>query len=210
MKKEPELKLQEEFPFMRNNNPYAPYMFENTGDWIGARKKAEESGEVDMRNYNLYEQFGCCCNDGWYEVLYGLCRDITAAYEKRGLEPDVVPQQIKEKFGTLRFYYSLRSTGESSLTLDFLGTGDSLVFSPNQSEIGKEVRDIVNKWQKKSAQVCEFCGAEGQLRKLLWVKTLCDKCYGPAKVRDDERRAHYEKVWEKREAEEEGDKEKWV
>jgi hypothetical protein len=194
MRRELELKLQEEFPFMQNKCPITPYMFEKMDEesgrlthkeWLRAREEAEESGQVDFRNFNSYEQYGCDCNDGWYEVIRGLCRDIADAYAERGLEPDVVPEQIKEKFGTLRFYYSLSSTGESPLVLDFLGSGDSLTFSPNQSEMGKVVREIVNKWQKASAQTCEFCGVAGELRDLLWIRTLCEECYAPVKVKDD-------------------------
>lgn len=56
--------------------------------------------------------------------------------------------QIKEKFGTLRFYYK-----------------------PYDEKFNKLVSDA----EHKTAHLCEWCGAPGIRRPLAWVKTLCDK-----------------------------------
>src|SRR5574343_2081161 len=55
--------------------------------------------------------FGIECGDGWYKILDDLCKAIQAAVDyknRRGEDPnnDVIVDQIKEKFGGLRFYYS--------------------------------------------------------------------------------------------------------
>jgi hypothetical protein len=42
--------------------------------------------------------FGFGCSDGWFDLIYKLCEDITK------LDPDVQAVQVKEKFGGLRFY----------------------------------------------------------------------------------------------------------
>jgi ribosomal protein L37AE/L43A len=57
--------------------------------------------------------------------------------------------QLKEKYGTLRFYMTS-------------GT--------------KEMFDICNEAERKSAYVCEFCGAPGKLRRGGWLLTLCNAC----------------------------------
>lgn len=62
--------------------------------------------------------------------------------------PQVVAEQIKEKFGTLRFYY----------------------------HGGDEVIDgMVRMAESMSGVTCETCGNPGQMRNGGWVRTLCDK-----------------------------------
>ena len=138
MKDELEKKLAEAFPFMQI-------------------KETLEEQEAGGGIYDLYGAFGCECDDGWYELLYGLCGEITEAYKKHGQPVDIVVDQIKEKYGTLRFYYHL---------------------SQNNGDLRREISDIVIKWEKKSAEVCERCGKAGVLREdLQWIQALCDECY---------------------------------
>jgi hypothetical protein len=51
--------------------------------------------------------FGFCCGDGWFFILDNLCRCIQNHVEwRRKTDPEfhVRAVQVKEKFGTLRFY----------------------------------------------------------------------------------------------------------
>ena len=58
-------------------------------------------------------------------------------------------RQIKEKFGTLRFYVR--------------GAGD-------------DVHAIIERAVERSAVTCEACGAAGNLRRRPgWMRTLCDE-----------------------------------
>ena len=44
---------------------------------------------------------------------------------------------------------------------------------PGVSDLHKVIAEIVHKWEKESGNVCEKCGAAGELRKdLSWVLTL--------------------------------------
>ena len=63
-----------------------------------------------------------------------------------GIKPPVAVQ-VKEKFGTLRFYVD--------------GYHES---------IGKRIDQA----EAESAQICEVCGNKGQQRSQGWVRTLCD------------------------------------
>lgn len=160
MKQELEMKIAGEFPFMRRG------------------KNADEQMIDDGRISNLYDAFGCDFADGWYEVVRGLCRDITEAYEKAGLPVDIVIDQVKEKFGTLRFYYHPKGHDPVIHAFDSLGDGPSIRIMPGVSDLHKEVAGVVQKWEKESGNVCEKCGAAGKLRKdLSWIQTLCDSCY---------------------------------
>ncbi len=75
MKAELEVKLAEEFPFMRRG------------------KNAKAQIKSDGRIGNLYDAYGCAFSDGWYEIICGLCRDISMEYEKAGVPIDIVVDQ---------------------------------------------------------------------------------------------------------------------
>lgn len=100
MRDELQNKLAEEFPFMR-------------------RQKSLQEQRSNGRIHDLYGAFGCSVGDGWYEVLYGLCSDITNAYKNAELPVDIVVDQIKEKFGSLRFYYHIEGREQAIHAIDF-------------------------------------------------------------------------------------------
>ena len=187
MNNEWELKLQEEFPFMKQNN-------------------------VDEEQ-NLYRRFGCDCGNGWYELLRDCCMQITERYAEAGVPIDFVPAQIKEKFGTLRFYYGYKDTPCGISAFDFLGSGKSIRIEPGnehedeqKNKLRHDIAGIVRAAEERSKHTCERCGAEGVLRTdLSWIQTLCDTCYA-AKIkalkegrnyRADKARQIYEEIQKK-------------
>ena len=161
MRKDLQLAIENEFSFMKRRNVY----------------------EVQKRNgriSDLYGAFGCEFGDGWFIVIEGLCKDITRAYEEEEKEIDIIPLQIKQKFGALRFYYKFVYDNPGICALDFIGP-DALMtarFTPNETELRRKIADIVRKWEEKSVTICEDCGKDGYIRKdMPWVATLCDNCY---------------------------------
>jgi len=104
----------------------------------------------DMRTTAMC--WGFECGDGWYHIIDAACAQIeNRAYNNRlnGVKfAPVIATQVKEKYGTLRFYY----------------TG------------GDEYLDgVVSMAETISAKTCEVCGAPGELREGGWLKTLCDE-----------------------------------
>jgi hypothetical protein len=92
---------------------------------------------------------------GWYPLV--IATDQRLAH----LDPDYVVQQIKEKFGTLR-YYCAPSSGDPSLEL--LDALDA----------------ITDDAERASAITCERCGKPGVLQRTrYWAKTLCHPCADP-------------------------------
>lgn len=73
--------------------------------------------------------------------------------------PQVIMTQVKEKFGTLSFYY----TG-----------GDDIIDG------------MVRLAESMSARVCEVCGAPGKSRNSGWIQTLCDEHAKAAGKYDEE------------------------
>jgi hypothetical protein len=81
--------------------------------------------------------------DGWVPLLEKLCTDLKATGFK---EFDQVAQ-VKEKFGTLRVYFDCGLEPEQWV--------------------------LVEAAERKSATICEDCGAPGEPRHGGWIRTLC-------------------------------------
>ena len=96
--------------------------------------------------------FGFECGEGWAVLLKVLMNDIQHHIDWNNKESEVVPQvvlqQVKEKFGTLRFYYK---------------GGDDYIHG------------LVALAESMSAHICEDCGSTGERRGGGWVRTLCDR-----------------------------------
>lgn len=81
---------------------------------------------------------------GWRPLLERLLKKLDAL----GWDGEVA--QVKQKFGTLRFY---------------IGAGSD------------EIYDAISEAERESAKTCEDCGEPGKLRtKRYWLETLCDDC----------------------------------
>ena len=103
--------------------------------------------------------WGFECGDGWYNIINQLCANIqhytdwnnenhAKGYKQYKEVPQVVAVQVKEKFGTLRFYYD--------------GGDDT-------------ISGMVRMAESMSAVTCEECGSPGHQRNGGWIRTLCDK-----------------------------------
>jgi hypothetical protein len=111
--------------------------------------------------------WGIECGNGWYELLSSVCWRISkyeeniaeriAIRNKHGTENDqsdldyhpVKFDQIKEKFGGLRIYFS--------------GGNDY-------------IDGVVGMAGEYSYKVCEVCGNAGKPNKGGWISTLCESC----------------------------------
>jgi hypothetical protein len=119
----------------------------------------------------LYRDDGCFTGPGWYEVLRGICLEITAAYAASGRPMNFTVSQVKEKAGGLCFYYYLDEQGMLA------------VRDPANRELHTTIDTIIAKWCEVSERTCEACGAPGVMwRDIGYVKTLCDSCHAVAKA----------------------------
>jgi len=99
---------------------------------------------------------------GWLPIIDALCHDVD-----RLLPTEVRSQfqwtQIKEKFGTLRAYWSL-----GPLFYDIQRPDERAV-------LWTAINQRIQSATAESARTCGECGAPGTLRRLRWVRTLCDR-----------------------------------
>jgi hypothetical protein len=102
---------------------------------------------------------------GWYQLVYDLCDRINN-YLINSTDASLIKSfyvlQVKEKFGTLRFYVS---------------TYDNENYLYN----------LIRTYETKSAHVCENCGKPGCLRyQLSYKQTLCRNCYKQMVIKENE------------------------
>ena len=94
--------------------------------------------------------WGFSCGDGWFPILNSLMQNIQHHLDWKNRTEEVVPQvvleQVKEKFGTLRFYYR---------------GGDDYIAG------------LVSMAESMSAITCETCSKPGTRTGGGWIKTAC-------------------------------------
>lgn len=93
---------------------------------------------------------GANVNPGWVPIVDELHAAVLA------IDPDVRVDQVKEKFGGLRYYYT------------------------SDSERGNEIEALVDAAERKAAETCEVCGDPGTTDTFGsgWLNTLCPKHAG--------------------------------
>lgn len=100
----------------------------------------------DMSKSAMY--WGFQCDDGWFDLIYKLCKDIQVIVDRDKLA-DFWVNTVKEKYGSLSFYTS----GET-----------------------EEIYNLVDEAEGRSMSICEICGKPGNNSTVHgWDKTVCPK-----------------------------------
>ncbi len=121
---------------------------------------------------------GFAVGAGWWPIIEALCRQIDSYTKWRNNTrksllkdnphnypipeevPQVVVEQIKEKFGGLRFYYQ---------------GGDEFI---------RGLETMAELW---AGHTCEECGKPGERRSGGWIRTLCDEHEAERQIKMRER-----------------------
>ncbi len=97
---------------------------------------------------------------GWHNLLYTLmnCIDNCLDNHNKRLKPTEEPaylqiDQIKEKFGGLRFYATTMNGNDY---------------------VSDSISGMIDMAEAMSYTICEECGQPGKLRSGGWIRTLCD------------------------------------
>ena len=129
--------------------------------------------------------FGCECGDGWYDILDNLCGFITNIQKSRTYFlmkkddkcidfrcPDVVFDQIKEKYGTLRVYWHFDT---SELNYEELASQlkDTESLDSYISKYSDTIDNAIDFCEYLSSKTCEMTGKPGKLYSNGWCVTLC-------------------------------------
>jgi len=93
--------------------------------------------------------WGIETDDGWYWLIDQLCSNIQG-YIDANNKTQVIASQVKEKFGSLRFYYN---------------SGDEMI------------EGMVWFAESLSYHICETCGSTKNVTQTKgWITSLCEDC----------------------------------
>jgi hypothetical protein len=90
------------------------------------------------------------CGKGWSHIILELSLDIEALLEKKPHYSEIYAIQVKEKYGTLRFYMTLETD---------------------------EITALIEDAEALSSQTCESCGSSGKMRGVRWMEVKCEECF---------------------------------
>lgn len=111
----------------------------------------DELAEALYKKYpDFFKQDELCfeCGDGWYNIIDCLAQSICLAIEgEKELGYSFYVTQVKEKYGTLRFYMSCETD---------------------------RISDLIRFAEGLSAVTCEVCGSPGRLNKGSWREVRCE------------------------------------
>lgn len=103
------------------------------------------------------------CGPGWKHTLDALVADLDKIFSSscgHQSGPHWFPIEVKEKFGTLRFYFEVAECCDE------------------REDIFEAALKVVHAAEAVSGATCEKCGASAALRKVEGnLSTLCDDCY---------------------------------
>ena len=96
--------------------------------------------------------WGFECGNGWYRLLAELSLDLEdlILMEPADTWKHMHAQQVKEKYGSLRF--------------SMWGATD-------------EMLELIDNAEERSLRICESCGENGKLFDDGWCEVRCDHCY---------------------------------
>lgn len=98
-----------------------------------------EYTNLRITDFHVFE-----CGAGWYGVIADLITDLHL------MGWDGYISQVKQKFGTMRFY-----------------TGS----------VSEEMFKVIQKYEEKCNEICEVCGKEDVDRTpKRWIQSLCKEC----------------------------------
>lgn len=117
---------------------------------VNREKNMRWQEELNTKRLKTKGWYGCIAPDGWKNIV--LEADEMLAY----IDPNYEIHQIKEKYGTLRYYYG---------TTHEYGTTEYKIMDA-----------IVRAAEARSALICEVCGKWGETDwESSWVRTLCEE-----------------------------------
>ena len=94
---------------------------------------------------------------GWFPIVIKLCQDIEAL--KLEIPGEIHFDQVKEKFGGLRVYYTAKAADAET---------EKLLY--------KRLGELVAEAEKAADKTCEICGEAGEITaRTGWLKATCLK-----------------------------------
>ena len=105
---------------------------------------------------------------GWHELMVDMSAEIIAYLRSKNISPYAFHiDQLKEKFGSIRLYYSLHCEDKYD--------GD------------EGIDEIIQKYEELSEHTCCVCGGEATLMSKGWICPYCQSCADKLKAEEGKR-----------------------
>lgn len=138
--------------------------------------------------------WGIECPIGWYHILEQLCTELEysnlESVPKWGMA--IVADQVKEKYGTLRFYFNVRDVDENG-KVDFDKKNEKL--DDAKSKIVSDhlfafAQNLIDEAEHMTEETCADCGTpltpENTVETKGWVSYICKECDEQREIRRQE------------------------
>lgn len=118
-------------------------------DYSAKIQKDYDENRADQPGWPL-ELFGIECGEGWYGIIAALIRYIEDYNEKNTDVEPIRVQQIKEKFGELRFYTNYYT---------------------------HDLNELISEAEEVAWNTCETCGSTKNIGHTMgWISVVCPHC----------------------------------
>lgn len=138
--------------------------------------------------------WGIECPRGWYHILEQLCTILEYTNMKAVKEHNcaIVADQVKEKFGTLRFYFSIRTVDDDGVVINKVDENGDFKSDKLTNKLNENAYRIVSYYLEmladkfiREAEVmtentCARCGVplndENKVETDGWISYVCQNC----------------------------------
>jgi hypothetical protein len=131
-------------------------------NWARSFAEARQAGQRTVGPHSAVGR-------GWIPLIVELDARLSE------LDPNYRIEQIKEKFGLLR-YYATPSTGSGRAYDQTLG--QSLIVNEEAAALNDNLHALIHEAENQSGTICEICGEPGKLIGEHWLKVRCEEHIG--------------------------------
>lgn len=105
---------------------------------------------------------------GWADVLYEDLSKIDSLLQESGLDDFIYIDQVKEKWGSLRFYYDFIKIDDN---------GEVVELTEEEQKVVEQIHNLVWKMEEHTEMVCCDCGTTENVQGYGgWVHFACPEC----------------------------------
>lgn len=131
--------------------------------------------------------WGIECPKGWWHILEQLCTVLEfhnlEFKDKYGIA--IVADQVKEKFGTLRFYYTIRDVDKDGVVVESCAEDTRIADEENRRRIAIDFLEMladkyISEAEDLTFNTCARCGIpldkDNKVETDGWITYICKEC----------------------------------
>ena len=141
--------------------------------------------------------WGIECPKGWWHILDQLCTVLEfhnmEFKDKYGIA--IVADQVKEKFGTLRFYYTVRNVDKDGVVVEACAEDTRVADEENRRRIAIDYLEMladkyIEEAEGLTENTCARCGIpldkDNKVETKNWITYICKECDKKVQPNEDD------------------------